>query len=153
MSVNKVTLIGRAGKDPEIKSLNGGKKVATVTLATNDYQKDADGNPKVQWHNLTMWEGLADTAEKYLKKGQELYVEGRISYEKYTNKDGVEQNYTRITVEKFQFLGSKKDNAGSTSDESSAPAAKAAPAKATSTKATPAPAAMADTDGSDDLPF
>lgn len=157
MSVNKVILVGRAGKDPEIRTLNDGKKVASFTLATNDYTKDAEGNNKVQWHNVTLWEGLAKIAEDHLKKGAELYIEGRISYEQYTNKEGVLTNYTRITGERLQFVGSKKDNSGS--NGSSAPAASApaaapakAPAKAAAKAATPAPA-MADTEASDDLPF
>ncbi len=169
MSINKVILVGRAGKDPEVKTLTGGKKVASFTLATNDY-KDAQGNQKVSWHNITVWETLANTAEQYLKKGQELYVEGRISYEQYTDKEtGVVKNYTRITADKFQFIGSKKDNADngsadSTVNEASAPAQSApaktpakAPAKAPVKASTPAPApapAMVDTDDSEnDLPF
>ena len=147
MSVNKVTLIGRVGKDPEVKTTKDGKKVASFTIATNDYQKDSSGNQKTQWHNITVWEGLANTVEQYLKKGAEVYVEGRISYEEY-EKDGVKKNFTRITGSNFQFLGSKKDSAGSGESEAPASAPAAKPAAAA-----PAPA-MADTDGSgDDLPF
>ena len=157
---NKVILIGRLGKDPEIRNLDSGKKVATFTLATDDIQKDKDGKPKTQWHNITMWEGLANTAEQHLKKGALISVEGSISYEKYNDKEsGVEKNYTRITAQGFKFLSSKKDAGDSAPvDESSAPASKpaakpTAKAPAPAAKA-PAPApAMADTEASDDLPF
>ena len=150
MSFNKVILIGRAGKDPEVKTLKDGKKVASFSLATNDYAKDKDGNQKTQWHNVTVWDKLADTVEKYLKKGAEVCVEGRIGYEDY-EKDGVKRQYTRITATNFQFVGSKKDNSD---DSPEAPAA--APAKSaakTPAKSAPAEPAMADTDTSDDLPF
>ncbi len=153
MSVNKVILIGRAGKDPEVKTTKDGKKVASFTLATNDFSKDKE-NQKTQWHNITLWEGLAGVAEQYLKKGQEVYVEGRISYEEY-EKEGVKKNYTRITATNFTFLGSKKDNAGGESEASApavAPKAAAKPA-APAPKAPVAAPAMADTDNSDDLPF
>lgn len=154
MSVNKVILVGRLGKDPEVKTLPSGKKVASFSLATDNGPKDKSGNKVTEWHNITCWESRADFAEKWLKKGKEVYLEGRISYEKYT-KDGVEKNYTRVTAENFSFVGSA---AASSDDESSAPEpAKAAPAKAQTKKAAPVPApapepVAADTDA-DDLPF
>jgi len=154
MSFNKVILIGRAGKDPEVKTLKDGKKVASFSLATNDYAKDKDGNQKTQWHNVTVWDKLADTVEKYLKKGAEVCVEGRIGYEDF-EKDGVKRQYTRITATNFQFVGSKKDNGGEESSDAPAatPAKSAAkaPAKPAPSAPTEPAAAMADTD--DDLPF
>jgi single-strand DNA-binding protein len=148
-TINKVILVGRAGKDPEVKTTKDGKKVASITLATNDYQKDAQGNQKTQWHNVTLWESLAEVAEKYLKKGDQFYIEGRLSYEEY-EKEGVKKNYTRVTASNLTLLGSKKDNV--TSDDSAeAPAAAPAPAKAAKAAAPAAAPAMADTDS--DLPF
>jgi len=156
-SYNKVILMGRTGKDPEVKTLKDGKKVATFSLATDNFGKDKDGNQKQpDWHNVTVWDKQADFVEQYVKKGSSILVEGRLGYEDY-EKDGVKRTYTRVTASSVAFAGSKKD-----SDDSGAPAA-SAPAKAAPAKAKPAPAAapaaapaepaMADTDTSDDLPF
>ena len=84
--INKVTLIGRLGNDPEIRHLEGGVAVARISLATNDFYRDKDGNPQetTEWHNVVMWRDLAERAEKQLKKGGLMYVEGKISYRKYT---------------------------------------------------------------------
>lgn len=150
MSVNKVTLIGRAGKDPEIKTTKDGKKVAVFTLATNDYAKNKE-DQKTQWHNVTLWEGLAEVAEKYLKKGQEVYIEGRLSYEEYTDKEGVKRNYTRIIGSSLQLLGGKKDGDSAPAAEAPAKTAAAKPAAKTTAPSEPAPA-MADTEDTD-LPF
>jgi single-strand DNA-binding protein len=97
---NRVHLIGNLGQDPEIKTLDSGKKVAHFTLATNESFKNAEGS-KVEetiWHNIVAWNGAAEIASKFLKKGKEVCIEGRLSYHTYTDKNGVVKNATEITV-------------------------------------------------------
>jgi single-strand DNA-binding protein len=103
---NRVTLIGNLGQDPETKTTEGGKKVAHFTLATKDGYKNADGQKisETTWHNIVAWNGLADTASKYLKKGREVAVEGRIVYRSYEDKKGVTKNITEIVLSDLVLL-------------------------------------------------
>ena len=114
MNVNKVILVGRAGKDPEARETGKGEAVANISLATNSGYGD---NEKTDWHRVTFFGKLASTVIDYVKKGQELYVEGRISYSKYTGKDGVEKYSTSIIAYSMQ-MGKKES--GSSSAVSSA---------------------------------
>lgn len=157
MSVNKVILVGRVGKDPEVKTVKDDKKVASFSLATDDFTKDSEGKSKTTWHNISVWDKLAEVTEKFVKKGSQLYIEGRISHDEYTDKEGVKRIFTRITATQIDLLGSKKDSqdSGDTATDNAAPAATGKPAAKPSAKAsTPAPA-MADSgsDVADDLPF
>ena len=104
MNVNKVILVGRAGKDPELRETAKGEPVANISLATNSGYGD---NEKTDWHRVTFFGNLANTVNDYVKKGQELYVEGRISYSKYTGKDGVEKYSTSIIAYSMQ-MGKKE---------------------------------------------
>ena len=106
--MNRVTLHGFTGKDPEIKTFENGKKVAKFSLATQSYQKDKDGNKITDWHNLVFWEKKAELCEKYVKKGSELIVEGEISYRDYTDKDGVKKYFTEIICNSLEFCGKKE---------------------------------------------
>jgi single-strand DNA-binding protein len=119
--INKVTLIGNLGKNPEIRSFENGSAVANFSLATNENYKDKDGNwQKVtQWHNIVAWRDLAERAEKQLKKGMLVFVEGKISYRKYTDKEGVEKNSTDIEAAAFRIL-EKLENGESRSLENNA---------------------------------
>ena len=110
MNVNKVILVGRAGKDPEAREPGKGEPVANISLATNSGYGD---NEKTDWHRVTFFGNLANTVIDYVKKGQELYVEGRISYSKYTGKDGVEKYSTNIIAYSMQ-MGKKESGSGST---------------------------------------
>jgi len=103
---NKVTLIGNLGMDPETKTTETGKKVTHFTLATNDGYKGADGQrvKETTWHNIVAWNGLSDIAGKYLKKGREVAVEGRIVYRTYEDKKGVTKNITEIVLNDLQLL-------------------------------------------------
>jgi single-strand DNA-binding protein len=103
---NKVTLIGNLGMDPETKTTESGKKVTHFTLATNDGYKGADGQrvKETTWHNIVAWNGLAETAGKYLKKGREVAVEGRIVYRTYEDKKGVTKNITEIVLNDLVLL-------------------------------------------------
>lgn len=111
MSVNKVILVGNCGKNAEVRTV-GDRKVASFTLATSERRKGADGNylESTEWHNIVIWGNGAETAEKYVQKGTQLYVEGKIKYEKYTGSDGVEKYATRIYASNFQLLGGKPES-------------------------------------------
>jgi single-strand DNA-binding protein len=103
--INKVILLGRLGKDPIIRKLDGNRIVANFTLATNEtYLKDGQKMESTEWHNLEMWDQQASVAEKYLKKGSLLYIEGKIRTDKYKDADGVEKQLRKIRVLSYQML-------------------------------------------------
>ena len=108
--INKVTLIGHLGGDPEVRHLENGTAVARFSLATNESYKDKEGNWQTltEWHNIVVWREQAERAEKQLKKGMLVYVEGKISYRKYTGQDGVERNLTDIVANVFRLLERKE---------------------------------------------
>jgi single-strand DNA-binding protein len=110
---NRVQLIGNLGQDPEIKTLESGKKVAHFTLATNDGFKNTDGQKveETTWHNIVAWNGLAEIASKFLKKGREVAVEGRIVYKSYEDKKGVTKYFTEIVLNDLLLLRSAKGQA------------------------------------------
>ena len=110
---NRVQLIGNLGQDPETKTLENGKKVTKFTLATNDDYKNGDGQKvnETIWHNIVAWNGLADIAGKYLKKGHQVAVEGRIVYRNYEDKKGVTKYITEIVLNEMMMLRSPKDQA------------------------------------------
>lgn len=103
---NRVTLIGNLGQDPETKTTETGKKVTHFTLATSDGYKNSDGQKvnETTWHNIVAWNGLADIAGKFLKKGKEVAVEGRIVYRSYEDKTGVTKNITEIVLNDLVLL-------------------------------------------------
>lgn len=108
--INKVTLIGNLGKDPETRKLENGTTVCRFSLATTDSYKDKEGNwqNQTEWHNVIVWRDLAERADQYLHKGSTVYVEGKISYRKFTDKDGVEKNITDIVCNSFRLLEKKQ---------------------------------------------
>jgi single-strand DNA-binding protein len=105
--VNKVILIGNLGKDPEVRSIENGAKVASFSLATNEVFKGKDGNKveQTEWHNIVVWRGLAELAEKYLKKGSQIYLEGRIKTRSWDDKEGNKRYITEIVGDTMNFLG------------------------------------------------
>jgi len=112
MGINKVILVGNVGKDPEIKHLDKGVSVARFSLATSETYKDKD-NKKVtntEWHNIVLWRGLAEVAEKYVKKGSPLYIEGKIRSRSWDDKDGKKHYATEIVADTMQLLGSKQSS-------------------------------------------
>ena len=111
MSLNKVMLIGGCGKDPEIREANGAK-VASFSLATSERYKDRNGelHENVEWHNIVCWRNLAETCEKYVHKGDKLYVEGKLRTRSYET-NGEKRYTTEIVADKIEFCGSK-DQAG-----------------------------------------
>jgi len=114
MSINKVILVGNAGKNPEIKNLEGGVVLASFPLATNETFKDkATGEKKEQaeWHNIVMWRSLAESVQKSeLKKGDQVYLEGKIRTRKWEDKEGNKKSNVEIVADTFTILNRKKDN-------------------------------------------
>ena len=106
---NKVQLIGNLGNAPEVKTLDSGKKMARFSVATNEVYRNAKGEKitETQWHNLIAWGKVAEIAEKYLVKGKEVAIEGKLINRNYTNKDGVKKYVTEIQVNELLLLGSK----------------------------------------------
>ncbi len=109
MSINKVILVGNVGKDPEIRHLDSGVAVATFTLATSENYtaKNGDKVTSTEWHNIVLWRGLAEVAEKYVKKGKQLYIEGRIRTRSYEDKEGQKKYVTEIYGDVMKLLGSR----------------------------------------------
>ncbi len=107
---NKVQLIGNLGMDPEVKSLDGGKKLAKMSIATNENYKNAKGEKvtETQWHNLIAWGKTAEIVEKFLKKGSEVAVEGKLINRNYIDKEGIKRYVTEIEVSEVLMLDSKK---------------------------------------------
>jgi single-strand DNA-binding protein len=166
-SLNKVTLIGNLGSDPEVRSTTGGNRVATFSLATSRSWNDASGakQEKTEWHRCVVWNSktstLADIVERYVKKGDKLYVEGRIEYRQWQDKDGQTKYSTEINVRELIMLGSPRGG-GSGDGESEGRSRMPAAAKAKAGAAAAAgsaggddfeefPGALEDED--DDLPF
>lgn len=119
MSLNKVMLIGNVGKDPEVRYLDGGgqngsgRKVATFTLATSERYRDRSGEPRenTEWHNIVAWGQPADIVERFVKKGTQLYIEGRLRTRSWTDKNGGTRYTTEINVDNLQLLG-RRENQG-----------------------------------------
>ncbi len=109
---NKVQLIGNLGKNPEIKTFDGGKKLAKMSIATSDKYKNAKGEYVTEtiWHNLVLWGGLAGIAEKLLQKGTEVAVEGKLVNRNYTGKDGVKRYFTEVQVNQMLILNRSKND-------------------------------------------
>ena len=108
--VNKVILIGNLGKDPELKYLEGNIARANFSIATSEYHKDKNGNKieQIEWHNIVVWRSMAESAEKLLKKGTQIYIEGKLQTRQWIDKDGTKKNITEIVGESFLVL-QKKD--------------------------------------------
>ena len=110
MSLNKILLIGHVGKPVEVRTV-GDSKVASFTLATTEKYRDRNGEVKenTEWHNIVIWGKLADVAEKYVQKGTQLYIEGKLKTEKYTANDGTDRYTTKVYALSMQLLGGKPD--------------------------------------------
>ena len=123
-SVNKVILVGNLGKDPEIRTLENGVKKASFSLATSEVFKDkttGDKRSETEWHNIVIWRGLADIAEKYLKKGQQIYLEGKIKSRQYKDKDGNQRYITEVVADNFVMMSrshESQNNSGNANENS-----------------------------------
>jgi single-strand DNA-binding protein len=157
-SVNKVILVGNCGRDPEIRYLPSGQAVANVSVATSSRRKDKNSGETIedtQWHRVTFYDRLAEIAGEYVKKGQPIYVEGRLKYGKYTDQAGVEKNTVDIIATEMQLLGKREGMGGPGADDGggggggySRPAPVSRPAAPAQR---PAPAAARPASGFDDM--
>ena len=124
MSLNKAMLIGRLGKDPELRYTKSGNAVANFSLATDESYKDSQGNrqERTEWHSVVAWGKLADFVQNYLKKGREVYIEGRIQTRDYTDKENIKRYKTEIVAVNIRFVGPRPDGArGGGSEEGGGP--------------------------------
>lgn len=110
--VNKVMLLGNLGKDPEVKHLESGASVATFPIATSETYKDKQGNKQenTEWHNIDLWNKQAEIAEKYLSKGDSVFIEGKIKTDKYQDKEGNDRYITKIRGLQMTMLGKRQNN-------------------------------------------
>ena len=157
-SLNKVTLIGNLGSDPEVRSTPGGNRVAQFSLATSRTWNDQSGNKqeKTEWHRCVVWNTkgsqLADIVERYVKKGDKIYVEGRIEYRQWTDKDGQTRYSTEINVRELILLGGRRDAGESDAEGGSYQRRAPQPAAAAAPRAKPAAAANNGGEDFDDFP-
>jgi single-strand DNA-binding protein len=161
-SVNKVILVGNCGRDPEVRYAPSGTAIATISIATSSKRKDkttGETTEETQWHRVTFYDRLAEIAGEYLKKGKAVYIEGRLKYGKYTDKDGVERNTTDIIASEMQMLGGREGGGMGNMDEGGgggAPAPRSMPARqapASKPAAAPAKSSTGFDDMDDDIPF
>ena len=144
-SVNKVILIGNLGKDPDVRHLENGATVANFPIATSENYKDRKTGEKVsqtEWHNIVVWRGLADITERYLKKGDKVYIEGKLRTRSWQDQDGNTKYTTEVVADNLTMLGKSPDN-------STAPPSQ----PATATSSTIQNEDFSGPDDSDDLPF
>jgi len=135
--VNKVILLGRLGRDPEIRNLENGATVANFSIATSEifYDRNKQKQERTEWHRIVMWRRNAEVAEKYLKKGDLIYLEGKLRSRSYEDKDNNKRYITEIEVDHFQMLSPRSENktggneyGGAAAPESKAPSSTDAPA-------------------------
>ncbi|MQA88669.1 MAG: single-stranded DNA-binding protein [Gemmatimonas sp.] len=132
-SVNKAIIVGNLGADPEVRSVSSGSQVANLSVATSRRWNDRSGQQqeKTEWHRIVLWEKLADVADRYLKKGDSVYIEGEIEYRSYDDKDGNTRYVTEIRARELVMLGSRESGSsgGGNSQRERQPAAAATPSK------------------------
>ena len=119
--VNKVILVGNLGKDPQVNYLDNGIAVANFSLATTESYKNKEGEKvsQTEWHNIVLWRGLAEVAEKYLKKGSSVYIEGKIKTRKWEDKEGVTRYSTEVLADNMTMLGGRPTSSEDKIDETS----------------------------------
>ena len=148
--VNKVILIGNVGVDPEVRTLESGAKVARVRLATTERLFDRQANETkehTEWHTITLWRGLADVVDRYVNKGSQIYIEGRLRTREWTDKDNNKRYTTEILADDMKLLGRRVDNQSQGQPSYQQPAQPSYQQPAAQTPVTPA------ADDPDDLPF
>ena len=155
MSVNKVILVGRLGRDPEARYMPNGDAVTNFSIATDEQWRDRNGErqTRTEWHNVTLYGKLGEIANQYLRKGSQVFIEGRIQSRKYSGKDGIERIAYDIIGSEMKMLGSRNETAAMGNNGNSAHVATNSPSSAPSAQASrpvPTPAPVNDID--DDIP-
>jgi single-strand DNA-binding protein len=147
-SVNKVILIGNLGKDPEVRYLESGVPIANFPLATSESYTDKNSGERrnqTEWHNIVLWRGLAEVAEKYLRKGQKVYIEGKLRTRSWNDKDGATRYTTEIVAENMTMLSPREEHSSNTAEKPGYP-----PTQETPPTHTPLNTSFME---DDDLPF
>lgn len=157
-SVNKVILIGNLGSDPEVRYLEGGSTVARFNIATSESYTNKNGErvEQTEWHRIELWDRLAQIAEKYLRKGNSVYIEGRIRSENWTDKEGQQRTGITIRANTMTLLGGSGSAGGNESGTGYGAAPESAPTRQAASaprSADPVPPSMASGADDDDLPF
>jgi single-strand DNA-binding protein len=149
--VNKVILVGNLGKDPEVQTFDTYKKAA-FSLATTEHSRDREGNEvqHTEWHNIVMWRGLAEIAEQFLRKGSQVYIEGKIRTRSYDSKDGQKKYVTEIQADNMVLLGGRKEGGSETFTQPQSSASNGHPAQPV---VPPISEPSAQQNDHDDLPF
>jgi len=144
--INKVILVGNVGQDPDVRYLDDSTPVCTLRLATSESYRNKSGErvSTTEWHNVVLWRGLAEIAKQYVRKGSQLYVEGKLRTRSWEDKDKVKRYTTEIVADVMQFLGRKQDGSEDSSPHSSTD---------TGTGFTSGDQNNNQNDGEDDLPF
>lgn len=142
MSFNKIILVGNLGRDPELRYTAQGTPVCSFSMATNERRKDRNGEMQDQttWFKITLWNRLAENASQYLQKGKQVYIEGRLRVEEYTDRDGKPRTSLEVSATEMHFIGSRHDDSAPVERAATASAGGAAPAE---------PAELSD----EDIPF
>lgn len=157
MSVNKVILVGNLGKDPELRYTAAGTAVCTFSIATSDRFKDKDGQQqeKTEWHNIVAWRQLAEICGKYLVKGRQVYIEGKIQSRTYDDRDGNKRYITEIVADQMQMLGRPGDDSGGNQSQSHGQGQRREPRQERSSAQTPPQNDFEDVpfNPDDDIPF
>jgi single-strand DNA-binding protein len=153
-SLNKVMLIGRLGQDTEMRYMPNGDAVANLSLATSETWKDkatGEKKEKTEWHRIVLYRKLAEIAGQYLKKGAQVYIEGRLETRKWTDKEGVERYTTQIAADEMRMLGSRQDGGSRSQGDDYGSAAPAGAARPPGGQGHGASGSFSDMD--DDIPF
>jgi single-strand DNA-binding protein len=155
MSVNKVILVGNVGKDPETRYLEGGTAVCSFPLATSETYRNRDGEKitNTEWHNIVLWRGLAEVAEKYVRKGSQLFIEGRIRTRSWDDREGNKRYTTEIVGDNMQMLGRRPDDQGPQESPEAPAASQPQDLSAKTDKENNLSDVGSDPEDSDDLPF
>jgi single-strand DNA-binding protein len=157
MSVNKVILVGNVGKDPEVRYLDNDVAVANFPLATTERGYTARNGQEIpertEWHNIVAWRGLAKIAESYIKKGTQIFIEGKIRTRSYDDKDGIKRYMTEVFADNLQLLGRKSDNPASTNAPTGMTSTPQQPAQNSPTNSPAQEDTFLGNDDTDDLPF
>ncbi len=156
--INKVILVGNVGADPEVRTLDNGTKVARVRLATTERfynSQTKESSDHTEWHTVTLWRGLADVADRFLRKGSQVYIEGRLRSREWTDKDGNRRFGIEILGDELKMLGRRGDSQGSSEQQQSYsnPNSQSSSAQYNQTPTPPEVVAAPQETESDDLPF
>jgi single-strand DNA-binding protein len=137
MALNKVMLIGNVGRDPEIRHLDNGVAITTIALATSEPYTDKNSGQRItstEWHNVVLWHQLADLAEKYIRKGTQLFVEGKIRTRSWEDRNGQKRSTTEIIADNVQLLGRREDSSAGAQPAASSASARFSPAAVAATQ-------------------